>query len=241
MGIGSDRGNLRPACDPGGEPGSVDLAGPAGGVSRGACELRSKISVTPNLGISVPFVWGFSAKWLPVFLGLRPTRGKILLAAVGINTTAIAAAFVGWTGFAVFGLVAAAVVAMIALGLFARCEKPAKLNGVHSSLPLFVRLSYVWALVAAVLGVWANFTGNAHGIWGASRHALTVGFLSTMVFAIGQRVLPAFSGMKLLFSTKLMFAALSLLTLGCALRVTSEVLAIRVSCTRPGHGSPSLP
>jgi uncharacterized protein involved in response to NO len=46
-----------------------------------------------------------------------------------------------------------------------------------------------------------------------------------MVFAIGQRVLPAFSGMKVLFSTKLMFVALSLLTLGCALRVSSEILA----------------
>lgn len=124
-----------------------------------------------------------------------------------------------------FGFVAAAVVIMISLRLFGRSEKPAKLNGVHSSLPVFVRLSYLWALVAALLGVWAAFTDNAHGIRGASRHALTVGFLSTMVFAIGQRVLPAFSGMKVLFSTKLMFAALSLLTLGCALRLTSEVLA----------------
>jgi len=76
-----------------------------------------------------------------------------------------------------------------------------------------------------MLGVWAAFTSNPHGIWGASRHALTVGFLSTMVFAIGQRILPAFSGMKMLFSTRLMFAALSLLTLGCALRVSSEILA----------------
>jgi uncharacterized protein involved in response to NO len=111
------------------------------------------------------------------------------------------------------------------LGLFANGHKPPKLNGVHASLPFFVRSSYVWAFVAALLGVWAAFTNNAHGIWGASRHALTVGFLATMVFAIGQRMLPAFSGMKMLFSTKLMFAALSLLTIGCALRVASEVLA----------------
>jgi len=111
------------------------------------------------------------------------------------------------------------------LRLFARAEKPAKSTGVHSSFPVFIRLSYIWAFVAALLGVWADFTSNAHGIWGASRHALTVGFLSTMVFAIGQRVLPAFSGMKVLFSTKLMLAALALLTLGCALRVSSEVLA----------------
>jgi hypothetical protein len=46
-----------------------------------------------------------------------------------------------------------------------------------------------------------------------------------MVFAIWQRILPAFSGMKVLFSTQVMFAALSLLTLGCGLRVASEVLA----------------
>jgi hypothetical protein len=44
---------------------------------------------------------------------------------------------------------------------------------------------------------------------GGSRHALTVGFLVTMVVAIGQSVLPAFSGMRLLFSKKLMFPSLS--------------------------------
>jgi|SRR5215813_1587980 len=46
-----------------------------------------------------------------------------------------------------------------------------------------------------------------------------------MVFTIGQRVLPAFSGMKLLFSPKLMFAGLMLLSLGCMQRVTGEIFA----------------
>ncbi|MGB8114176.1 MAG: hypothetical protein WCF22_10400 [Candidatus Sulfotelmatobacter sp.] len=176
-------------------------------------------------GFLVSFVWGFSAKWLPVFLGLRPTRGKLLPVAAGVNSAAIMVAFLGWTRFAVIGFVVGTAVATAALNLFVRAEKPAKLNGVHSSLPIFIRPSYVWTFVAALLGVWAAFTSNAHDIWGASRHALTVGFLSTMVFAIGQRVLPAFTGMKVLFSTKLMFTALSLLTLGCALRVSSEILA----------------
>ena len=44
-------------------------------------------------------------------------------------------------------------------------------------------------------------------------------------FAIGQRVLPAFSGMRLLFSTKLMFVATVFLAIGCLLRVSSEILA----------------
>ena len=184
-----------------------------------------KYLVLQTWGFLVPFVWGFSAKWLPVFLGLRSSRGTVLLVAVGVNAAAVLSTFFGYTKLAVIGFVAAIVVATIGLRLFEESEKPAKLNGVHFTMPLFVRLSYLWALVAALLGVWAAFTSNGHGIWGASRHALTVGFLSTMVFAIGQRVLPAFSGMKMLFSTKMMFAALSLLSVGCALRVSAEILA----------------
>jgi hypothetical protein len=46
-----------------------------------------------------------------------------------------------------------------------------------------------------------------------------------MVFAIGQRVLPAFCGMRLLYSKGLMSASLAILNLGCLLRVASEVPA----------------
>ena len=60
---------------------------------------------------------------------------------------------------------------------------------------------------------------------GASRHALTVGFLADMVFAIGQRILPAFCGARVLFSKRLMFASLLLLNAGCALRVCAEIPA----------------
>ncbi len=184
-----------------------------------------KFLVLETWGFLVPFVWGFSAKWLPVFLGLRPTRGKTLLWAVGVNAVGVGTAFAGWTRIAVLLFPAAAAVAVVSLQVFVPGERPAKVKGVHSSFPVFVRLAYAWIFVAAFLAVWAASADNATGIWGASRHALTVGFLATMVFAIGQRVLPAFSGMKLLFSTKLMFAGLVLLTVGCFLRVSSEVLA----------------
>ena len=60
---------------------------------------------------------------------------------------------------------------------------------------------------------------------GASRHALTVGFLASMVFSIGQRILPAFCGMHVLFSKRLMFASLFLLNTGCFLRVACEIPA----------------
>jgi uncharacterized protein involved in response to NO len=63
------------------------------------------------------------------------------------------------------------------------------------------------------------------GIGGAGRHALTVGFLMTMVFTVAPRMLPAFLGRKKLFSEQLMFYALLLTNSGCLLRVSSEIIA----------------
>jgi uncharacterized protein involved in response to NO len=186
--------------------------------------FEQSLLVFQTWGFMVPFVWGFSAKWLPIFLGLRPVRGRRLLWAVGLNSLGVLIAPLSIETTVVL-LVAGIATAIHALRLMEPAERPAKVKGMHSSFPVFIRLAYVWAVIAAVLGIWASSVTDASGIWGASRHALTVGFLSTMVFAIGQRVLPAFSGMRVLFSTKLMFLALLLLTVGCLMRVGSEILA----------------
>jgi hypothetical protein len=97
--------------------------------------------------------------------------------------------------------------------------------GVHPSFVIFVRIAYVWLLGATTLGIAAAYLDHGNGWVGGSRHALTVGFISTMVFAVGQRVLPAFAGMRVLYSRQLMFGCLLLLNLGCMLRVGSEILA----------------
>jgi len=181
--------------------------------------------VLQTWGFLVPFVWGFSAKWLPVFFGLRSTHTALLLRAVAVNTSGVLAAMFGWMKISTLLLTAGIVLAIYALRLFEPSERPSKTGGVSTRFPLFVRLAYVWAVVAALLGIWASVTVTAPGIWGASRHALTVGFLALMVFSIGQRVLPTFSGMRLLFSPRLMFWALTLLAVGCTLRVTAQILA----------------
>jgi uncharacterized protein involved in response to NO len=176
-------------------------------------------------GFMVPFVWGFSAKWLPIFIGLRQSNHRLLLCGVATLVVGVACGLCGWFRPATLLVALASLLLIQALALFASAEKPAKTQGVHSSFPFFVRSAYVWLLVAAALGIRAANAANPSGIWGASRHALTVGFVSMMVFCVGQRVLPAFSGMRPLFSPKLMFAALLLLSCGCALRVSGEVLA----------------
>ena len=180
-------------------------------------------------GFPVLAVWGFNARWLPVFLGLREPSGRGLLAALAASACGLAAALSGHLQTGTLLLSIASILATASLRVFSRPRKPAKTLGVSRSFPGFVRGAYVWLLIAAALGVYAALADVHGGIWGASRHALTVGFLSTMVFAIGQRVLPAFCGMRLLYSKGLMAASLAILNLGCLLRVASEVPAYEAS------------
>ena len=173
----------------------------------------------------VPTVWGFSARWLPVFLGLNQLHERRLRFALFLSILGTLLMAVGLLQVAHWMIAAAMVMAVAAFRLFEQPRQAAKTVGVHRSFPAFVRIAYVWMVIASVLGVCAVYFDQAHGWIGASRHALTVGFVSTMVFAIGQRVLPAFAGMRVLYSPRLMLSCLLLLNLGCALRVSSEILA----------------
>ncbi|MGB6191883.1 MAG: NnrS family protein [Terracidiphilus sp.] len=176
-------------------------------------------------GVLVPTIWGFNAHWLPVFLGLQAPKPKTLYAAYVLSATGVIATFLQRLPFAEIAFLLAALLAIDALNVWKRSIHPPKLLNVHPSFPSFVRLAYGWLLVSCVLGIIAIRWDFSGGIWGASRHAITVGFVAVMVFAIGQRVLPAFCGMRILWSTGLMAWSLYLLFAGCLLRVIAEPLA----------------
>lgn len=184
-----------------------------------------KFVVLAVWGVLVPTIWGFNARWLPIFIGLQQPNHKRLFLAYGISVAAIVTTFVSLIPLASVLFEIAALLALDALHVWQPAANPAKLINVHRSFPAFVRVAYGWLLVSCVLALMAVPWDHNGGFWGASRHALTVGFVAGMVFAIGQRVLPAFCGMKVLWSTRLMFWSLFLLYVGCFLRVTAEPLA----------------
>jgi uncharacterized protein involved in response to NO len=173
----------------------------------------------------VPTIWGFSARWLPVFLGLKPVTEVALRYALLLSVLGVVLAEARLPHLSPWVIALGAAVAVYAFHLFGRAERAAKTVGVHPSFPVFVRIAYTWLLIAVTLGICAAYFDHANGWVGASRHALTVGFVATMVFAIGQRVLPAFAGMRVLYSPRLMLTCLLLLNTGCLLRVSSEILA----------------
>lgn len=176
-------------------------------------------------GFPLPVAWGFTAHWMPAFLGLRPSRPSLMLIAFAVTVAGILTAFTQALLAASIILLIGSILMVLALRIFEPPEKQAKTQGVHKTFPFFMRMAYVWLLVAGALAVWAAVEPASRGIGGAGRHAITVGFLMTMVFTVGPRILPAFLGRKKLFSEVLMFIALLLTNSGCFFRVSSEIVA----------------
>ncbi len=176
-------------------------------------------------GFLAPLVWGFSARWLPIFLGVKPVHGRLLQLAVLLDLLGVAFGMAGKAVLATPLLAAAAISAAIAIRVFSVPKRPAKTTGVHSSFPAFLRIAYAWSILASLMGIVAALADVHGGIWGGSRHALTVGFAALMVMTVGPRILPHFAGVRSLWSSKLMFATLLLLLTGCTLRVSMEPLA----------------
>jgi uncharacterized protein involved in response to NO len=187
--------------------------------------LDQRLLAVSTWGFLVVAIWGFNSKWLPVFIGLRSQSERNLKIGFSLNSIGVLLAIFGFIKTSSLLLLLATIVVILALHIFEKAERSPKVLNVHPSFPVFIRVAYAWLGIAALLAVWAAVGDRSGGIWGASRHALTVGFIAVMVFAIAQRVLPAFCGMKILFSPVLMLWSLLLLNAGCLLRVTSEIPA----------------
>ncbi len=196
-----------------------------GGLRSFPHSLDQKYLVVLGWGFVVPVVWGFSARWLPAFLAIAKPNIRLFRAALCLDVAGVLIGVAGSprTGTILFTI--SAVTIGFALRFWKRPHGAAKTLGIHPSFPAFVRLSYAWLIVAGSMSVWAAFADVHGGIWGASRHALTVGFAATMVFAIGPRILPHFAGIQSIFSKRLMLFSLLCLQSGCLLRVSSEPLA----------------
>jgi hypothetical protein len=187
--------------------------------------LDQKYLVLLGWGFLVPVVWGFSARWLPSFLAIAKPDAQLFRLALGLDLMGVLCGAAGLPKPATILLASSAVDIGLALHLTQRTHGQPKVQGIHPSFSTFIRLAYAWLVIAGSMSIWAAFADQHGGIWGASRHALTVGFAATMVFSIGPRILPHFSGVHGIFSKRLMFLSLLFLQTGCLLRVSSEPLA----------------
>jgi hypothetical protein len=188
-------------------------------------DFNQRYLVLITWGFIVPFIWGFSTRWLPPLLGLPKTRKGGFLPAAVLLFAGAAIALNGDLLLSAVILLVASAVFIASLRLWEPSEREPKLRGVHASTPAFLRIAYAWLVIAAGLGIVAAALPLPNGYAGASRHALTVGFFAVMVFSIGPRILPAFFNVRRLWSTRLMATVLLTINVGCLMRVSSQILA----------------
>jgi hypothetical protein len=166
-------------------------------------------------------VVGYSAKFFPGLLGTAPANVHGIRVVTGLAALAAAGFMTDKPAVAAAASVSMVLLSIWSLRIFGRQSGAPKTSGVYERYPQFARLAYIWLAVSAGLG----FGVSRPGVLGASRHAFTVGFLATLIFSIGPRILPSFLNSRELWSPKLMRASLLLITAGCLIRVISEPLA----------------
>ena len=111
-----------------------------------------RLLVLRDLGISGSLRLGIQRQVASRFSGtaVDPQR-SVVCSAVAVNSAGVLTRrLLDQTVAAAFLLLAGVATAVYALRLLEPPQRPAKIKGVHASFPVFVRLAYVWAMVAAV-------------------------------------------------------------------------------------------
>jgi Domain of unknown function (DUF1858)/Domain of Unknown function (DUF542)/NnrS protein len=200
------------------------VAGLLNVVHVGYLAARAAIEVPPYLnipylsiflvGFVIFWILGVSLRTLPVFMGLR-TRPRVAAATAPPLAVAAVIMTVGETAYLAGGGIAARlafglggllvstgfVVFTWSLGILGRPTGEPE-PGLDRGYEKFLRLGYAWLLIsAAILGVFSVLAVASrnmdHALVGAYRHALTVGFITTIMVGMASRIIPVFRGVPL--------------------------------------------
>ena len=180
-------------------------------------------------GFVVVMIWSYAARWLPATFGLREFRSRMFWWSVGFMMLTMVGMIGQWRRVTAVTLLMSVITFILALRIFEPAGREAKLKGPQLWLPFFVRLAHGWLLAAAILQALAAWRSDPFAFQGASRHALLLGYVASMLLAVAPRFLPSFLGAREVFSGKLMITSLALLHVGTAAMMVT--LLVQASST----------
>lgn len=188
-------------------------------------------------GFAMNSIYGFGQMLLPGLLRIGSTRRWAIESAhwlhnLGTVAVCLAGRFTANTAWIVIGsglLVSGAVMFAVGhRGFVGRRRTMQRDEQGHAPLDFYPPLAFVWLVAALVLMagglIYESFSGSRlpHAYMGAARHALTVGFMTTLILGVGQRMVPVM-GRTVLAMPKLTVPILVLIGVGNAFRVGSEL------------------
>ncbi|MFQ6041155.1 MAG: DUF1858 domain-containing protein [Candidatus Poribacteria bacterium] len=194
------------------------------------------------IGFITTIILGISLRVLPLFMGLKsPSRAiadmSFWMLNGGIVVYSLSSLFkaqLPWlNGVYEIGVlleVIAFAAFIINLNIFRKPLQDVAETGAWRGYEKFIHASYFWLAVAVAMfgafGIYEAITGQSagHALIGSYRHALTVGFISMMIFGVGARIVPVFAGVTL-YSTMLLAATFVLVNLGNVIRVVFQAIS----------------
>ncbi|HEY1381405.1 MAG TPA: DUF1858 domain-containing protein, partial [Gemmataceae bacterium] len=209
-------------------------------------------------GFATLMILGVSQRVFHHFYGLPAANPRISRWALVVLNAAVAGEVLGlvlmrsaghawaalWYG-SVLVLLAAAAVLVRGWHIFTPAAEPDR------SLK-FLRAAYVWLFVSlgmlALLPAYqfvllprlapdsaAVATGFSHAYYGATRHAITVGFVSLMIVGVAAKVVPTLNGVPAR-ALPALWVPFVLINVGCTLRVVGQTLTDVVPAAFPVTG-----
>lgn len=175
------------------------------------------------LGSLSTLIFGVWARLAPGFVAAAPARPRLLITGgvlwlAGVFTQALGAALGPW--LLLVGLAALTG----AMGVFGAGIARQPLHGHARLTRIGVRSAFLWAFIglAIIAAGTVGFAGSYLQV-SAARHALALGFVTLMIYAVASRALPAFLGRRL-WSPRLQTATLAIANLAVALRVGPQLV-----------------
>lgn len=193
-------------------------------------------------GFAMNSIYGFGQMLLPGFLRTGRTRSWAIEAAfwlhnLGVGLTVASSTAIASSTLSVAGITAiAAGTIFYAIGQHVFVGKPRTSHRPeqgHRLLDLYVPLAFSWLILSMLMLVGDHFcetvahTDPPHAFTGAVRHGLTVGFMTTLILGVGQRLLPVLEH-TILRRPGFVGPILILIAVGNVFRVTSELGTIWV-------------
>lgn len=198
--------------------------------------MRQLLMNLALFGFTLNAIYGFGQKLLSGIVGSGTPRPRAIEATFWLHNTGVLlltlAESSGTVLAASLGLAALAAGAIsYVLGMrgFVRVRRSAPRPEVgQAMLRHYVQLAFFWLLAGMAMLLLADLTWGVRGLspphayLGAVRHALTVGFMTTLILGVGQRLLPIL-GHTLLPWPRLVLPIFACIAVGNLLRVLTEL------------------
>ncbi len=198
--------------------------------------MRQLLMDLAIFGFAMNAIYGFGQRLLSGIVGSGTPRAGAIEATFWLHNSGVALLSLGHARET--AVAASLGVALLAAGAFSYAVGMRGFVRVRRSSPRpevgtpmlrrYVQLAFFWLLVGMTMLLFADLYWNVrslivpHAYLGAVRHALTVGFMTTLILGVGQRLLPIL-GHTLLPWPQLVFPTFAFIAIGNSLRVLTEL------------------